>query len=594
VRIDPGTNSVITTIAVGDSPTGVEVGAGSVWVANSGDGTLSRVDPGTNKVIATITVGGSPQAIAIANGRVWVTIDAPPTVRATAPARGGLLRVDIPDDVDSMDPALAYTSPALQLLQATCAKLLNYPDKAGQAGSQLTAEVATSLPTRSADGTTYTFTIRDGFRFSPPSNAPVTAQTFKYAIERSLSPQMKSPVDYQFGDIVGARAYMAGKAPHITGVTAEGDKLTIRLLAPAPDLLARVAQTVFCAVPDGTPIDPNGLRAIPMAGPYYIASYGPGQGIVLNRNPNYHGHRPHSLGEIDVAVNVRPDRAAAQIEAGRADYAPVVSRSEAPTLAARYGPGSPAAARGTQQYFINPQDGLWFLPLNTHRPPFSNVRLREAVNYAVDRAALARAGGFLGPPLQPTDQYLPPGMPGHDEVRIYPFRPDIAKARKLAQGQRATAALYTCNEPSCEQQAQIVKTDLAAIGISVEVQAFPFPTLYYKINHGAPWDLANVGWAADYPDPRDFLNYLLEDGSTIPTFDDPTYTRRLAQTAQLSGPTRYLTYAALATDLDRNAAPWIAYGNLSSHDFFSARIGCQTYGPYGMDLAALCIRSARR
>jgi ABC-type transport system substrate-binding protein len=173
---------------------------------------------------------------------------------------------------------------------------LNYPDQPGPAGSQLTAEVATSLPAVSADGKTYTFTIRDGFRFSPPSNAPVTAETFQHAIERSLSPEMKSPLDYQFGDIVGAAAYMAGKAPHISGVSAQGNKLAIRLLAPDGDLPARMAEPVFCAIPDNTPNDSNGLPAIPMAGPYYIASYAPGNGVVLERNPNYQGSRsPRSI-----------------------------------------------------------------------------------------------------------------------------------------------------------------------------------------------------------------------------------------------------------------------------------------------------------
>ena len=143
---------------------------------------------------------------------------------------------------------------AEELLYATCAQLINYPDKAGPAGSQLTAEVAQSLPTRSADGRTYTFKIRPGFRFSPPSNQPVTAQTFKDSIERTLNPRMDSYSAQYLADVVGARAYMAGKASHIAGVTATGDTLTIRLLAPAPDFLSRIAQPAFCAVPSNTPI----------------------------------------------------------------------------------------------------------------------------------------------------------------------------------------------------------------------------------------------------------------------------------------------------------------------------------------------------
>ncbi len=594
VLIDPATRAVTRTVAVGRSPAGVAIGAGSVWVANEGDGTVTRIDPVTDKVVATISVGGSPRAITLADGRAWVTIDAQ-TVPPANLARGGVVRIDSQSDVDSMDPALAYSDLSLQLLDATCAKLLNYPDKDGPAGSQLTAEVAKSLPVRSADGKAYTFAIRDGFRFSPPSNEPVTAQTFKHAIERSLSPRMASPFAQQFTDIVGARGYMAGKAPHIAGVTARGDKLTIRLVAPAPDLLTRIAQSVFCAVPTDTPIDPNGLRTIPMAGPYYIASYAPGQGVVLKRNPNYRAGRPHSVAQIDFAVGVPNARGVAHIEAGTADYAPFAVRAaEAPRLAAHYGPGSPVAAKGRQQYFVNARDQLWFLALNARRPLFSDVRLRKAVNYAIDRTALARLGGFGGPSPQPTDQYLPPGMPGFQDLKTYPFTPDVAKARQLAQGRRGTAVLYTCNESPCDQQAQIVKDNLAAIGLKLKVRRFPFATFYDRVLHGTRWDIANIGWEADYPDPRDFLNLLLEDGSVIPAFDDQRYRRRLARAAELSGPSRYLSYGALAGDLERNAAPWVAYGNGSSHDFFSSRIGCQIYRVHGMDLAALCIRNRQR
>jgi YVTN family beta-propeller protein len=306
VRIDPSTRAVTATIPVGHAPAGVAIGAGSVWVANSGDGTVTRIDPTTDKAIATIPVGGSPQAITVAGNRAWVTVDAQ-TISATGVAGGGTARVDYAYDISSMDPALASTP--WQLLYATCAMLLNYPDRAGVAGSQLVPEVAQSLPTRSADGRSYTFTIRQGFRFSPPSTERVTAQTFKYSIERTLNPRMRSPVASEFGDIVGAGAYMAGKATHIAGVIARGSTLTIRLTAPAPDLLARIAEPPFCAVPSNAPIDPRGFRVIPSAGPYRVASYAPRQGVVLTRNPNYHGSRPHRFQRIEVAVGVPPPSA---------------------------------------------------------------------------------------------------------------------------------------------------------------------------------------------------------------------------------------------------------------------------------------------
>ena len=99
---------MIASIPVGRSPAGIAVGAGSVWVANSGDGTVSHVDPRSDRVVARIPVGGSPQALTVADGRAWVTVDA----QAIAPGPGGgrgNLRIDTPYGLDTLDPALAST-----------------------------------------------------------------------------------------------------------------------------------------------------------------------------------------------------------------------------------------------------------------------------------------------------------------------------------------------------------------------------------------------------------------------------------------------------------------------------------------------------
>ena len=604
VRIDPDSQSVTETIPVGDSPAGIAVGDESVWVANAGDGTVTRIDPATGRIQATIRVGGSPTALTVADGRVWVAVDAQSIAPSRSGASGGTLRIVSGYDVDFMDPGLAYTSLSWQLLYATCAKLLNYPDKPGAAGSQLIPEVAESLPTRSPDGKTYTFTIRRGFRFSPPSDQPVTAQTFKYTIERSLNHRTQSPLAQFLGDIVGADAYIAGRVTHISGITASGNKLIIRLRAPAPDFLARIALPAFCAVPSNTPITSDGERAIPSAGPYYVASYTPSQGVILLRNPNYHGKRRHHFARIELAVGVPAQGAVSEIEAGTADYTTIGGDEYNITpgisalawrIESRFGPGSAAATHGRQQYFVNPALQLDFFYLNTHRSLFSDVRARQAVNYAIDRRALARLGsGFQALPDTPTDHYLPPGMPGYHGTHVYPLTPDLAKARQLVAAAHArgrTAVLYIFDISPGPELAQIVKNDLARIGIRIQIQTFPSNAFFARLaTPGEPFDLAYDGWEADYPDPSDFLNLLLDNSSKGPTFDDPLAQRDLAAAARLSGPERYLTYGALDLALARDAAPLAAFGNGSSHDFFSARIGCQTFGPYGIDLAALCSR----
>jgi peptide/nickel transport system substrate-binding protein len=608
VRINPNSRSVTGMIPVGDSPAGIAVGEGSVWVANAGDGTVTRIDPATGRVQATIHVGGSPAALTVADGRVWVAIDAQSIAPGGSGAGGGTLRIVSGEDVDSMDPAVAGLLLSQQLLYATCAKLLNYPDRPGAAGAQLVPEVAQGLPTRSADGRTYTFTIRPGFRFSPPSDQPVTAETFKYTIERTLNPKTESPFAQYLGDVVGADAYMAGKAGGISGVSAIGNKLIIRLRAPEPDFVSRIALTAFCAVPTNTPITRSGERVIPSAGPYYVASYTPGQGVVLLRNPNYHGRRPHHFARIELTVGVAAQRAVSEIEAGTADYTTLDGNDYNVTpgiaaldsgLAARFGPGSTAAAHGKQRYFVSPSLAIDEFYLNTHRSLFSDVRVRQAVNYAIDRRALAAIGHpSQDLPEQPSDHYLPPGIPGYRAAHAYPLTPDLSKARQLiaaAHAAGSTAVLYTLDIFPAAEQAQIVQNDLAKIGIQVQIHAFSSSDYWSLLaTPGAPFDLAYYGWTADYPDPDDFLNFLLDNSSNLPTVDDPLAQQLMATAARLSGPERYLTYGALDLDLARNAAPAAAYGNPSSHDFFSARIGCQTFGIYGMDLAALCTRAGAR
>jgi peptide/nickel transport system substrate-binding protein len=364
-----------------------------------------------------------------------------------------------------------------------------------------------------------------------------------------------------------------------------GATLRIRLVTPEPDLPTRLALPFFCAVPLDTPADAQAVRTLPSAGPYYVASYAPGAGVVLERNPYYRGSRPHRLERIEFTPGVSPQQQIADVRSGKADYAADVP----PDTFRRLETGPPAGRAGLRVDAF-PQVDL--LSLNTHRPLFADVRMRRAVNYAIDRTALAALGdAFSQIPGKPTDQYLEPSIPGFRDVRIYPFRPDVATARRLAGGRRGTAVLYTCDQPPCDRIAAIVKTDLAAIGLTVQVRTFDMTELFARIARpGEPFDLAWDGWVADYPDPDDILDVLLRSGA-IGTFDDPVWTKRLARVAALTGPQRYLAYGRLDAELARDGAPLVAYANRPHVVYLSTRLGCQVYQPvYGVDLASLCIR----
>jgi ABC-type oligopeptide transport system substrate-binding subunit len=112
---------------------------------------------------------------------------------------------------------------------------------------------------------------------------------------------------------------------------------------------------------------------------------------------------------------------------------------------------------------------------------------------------------------------------------------------------------------------------------------------------GEPFDIITSHWGADYADPFDFLNVLLDQrikprgNLNLSYYTDARLARKLEGVARLAGDARYRAYAALSVELARNAAPWVAYATGTSRDFFSARMGCQIFQPiYGMDVAALC------
>ena len=233
---------------------------------------------------------------------------------------------------------------------------------------------------------------------------------------------------------------------------------------------------------------------------------------MLKRNPNYHGPRPHAFDEIDYETSIGSAQNVREIEAGTSDFAVVgdLPPTQLTSLATRYGPGSPAARAGKQRFFVNPLLGFVYLALNTSRPLFANADLRKAVNYALDRRAIA-----YEPSAQPTDQYLVPGVPGFRDTHVYPLTPDLAQAKRLARGHGGRAVLYAGIESFDREQAQLIKAELAPIGIDVQIKSFPgFAMGHLIARRGEPFDMALVSWYVAYPDPSNILNYLF-DGRSI-------------------------------------------------------------------------------
>jgi ABC-type transport system substrate-binding protein len=331
----------------------------------------------------------------------------------------------------------------------------------------------------------------------------------------------------------------------------------------------------------------------PSAGPYYVAS-ATKRSYVLLRNPNYHGDRPHRLERIEILLGP-PQHPLAQIEASKLDYVigGGVPARESARLERLYGANSAAAAHGRQRYFANRTLTVDYLDLNTKRPLFHSARMRRATSYAIDRSALAANGGAFSAVAAPAQMNIPPGMPGFRDAHVYPLVPDPARARRLAGSGHHVAELYCVLEAGSPRAAQIIKNNLAAIGIDVHVHCVPgyeMWTLLARPNE--PWDMAIETYGASTNDPGEFINGLATDDSfNFGHYHDAGLSSAIQAASRLGGVPRAQAYARLDLALTRDIVPRINFDNPIQEDFFSARIGCQLYQPVvGMDLAALCVR----
>ncbi len=506
--------------------------------------------------------------------------------------RGGTLRINLSEtDFEFLDPALSYDAAGWTVLFASNIALLNYPDKPAPAGSRLVPEAATAFPTVSRDGKTYTFTVRSGLKFSDGS--AVTAASFKRAIERAADPNQGSPAIAFLHGVVGADDRNEGKAKSVTGVTAKGQKLTVKLTKADPTFLAEIAMPFFAAVKPSMPINAKGENVYPSAGPYHVVSRDVGRQVVLERNKFYKGSRPSNADRIVITVLVDQAQSFLQVKAGQADYdmggLPPTAHQE---LFNKYGVNK-------SRYFVNPGQNVTYLALNTSRPAFKNANVRKGVNYAVDRPALLRVGGLLAG--RRTDQILPPSIQGFRDAKLYPIKgADPAKAKSLAGGSNAEVTILHTTSPSSVARGQILQYNLKQMGLNPKLKPQPFGVAIKTAGtKGSDFDAFLIAWIADYPDPFDFINVLM-DGNNIQAANNSnysylniaTYNKAMNNAARLSGRARYAAYGKLDVDLMRNAAPWAPAFNGNTREFIASRITNYIYHPVysGAVLNALAIK----
>jgi ABC-type transport system substrate-binding protein len=585
VALEPGVGEMATT-------------EGTVWVTNANTGVLTAIDSTTGVVQdRTIDPGHATLAVAADVDQIMVAVG-PTADEAIAELTGTVLTVStdgIPWWDPAPDPALAWSWELQQLLYLTCAGLVTYPDKPAPDGWILEPEVAADMPTVSGDGLTYTFTIRPGVQFSPPSNEEVTAATFKATIERALSPVFDdgAPGPNFYGDIVGVEEYREGTADHISGLVANGDQLTITLQEPSADFLHRIALPFICPVPIGTLAVRSGLNPTPPiegTGPYYLAEKFPKRLVVFRRNPNYHGPRPQPFDAIAVKMQTEPSTAIDQVQRGTLDAAildgfnPISGAGS--SIADTWGPDSANAAGGDQRWFGAPRVGVDYVALNTTRAPFDDESVRRAVSLALDRAALSSIWVQA-----PTADLLAPSVPGSDPNGPSVPAPDVAGALTLMDGRTFNITMlgyptaWGCGP--CRDFEVAMIGQLQQIGISVTIRRALEDYPENALEPGSDIDLLLLGSGSDIPDPVALIGGLRD----LPWIGEANlaeldHLEGLTGRARIAGA---VSYARRLVDEQSLILP-IQYPIFAF--YMSERIGCGFVQPAigAVDLLSLCLK----
>ena len=429
---------------------------------------------------------------------------------------GGTLRLLASSGAGSIDPQINYTAQYWQIFTVVYDGLVAFRRVTGPAGLQLVPDLADSVPEPTETGRLYTFHLRPGLRFADGSPVlPSDAAASLRRIFRIVGPTAGS----FYGGIVGAQACLHSPANcTLPGVVADdaAGMLTIRLTRPDPDFLLKLALPHASVLPAGAPDHDAGIQPVTGTGPYRIDRYDPATGLRLERNPLFKVWNPAAQpagipDAIEYHFGLEDEAEVTQVENGQADWmfdTPPLDRLG--ELGASY----------SSQVHINPSFAMWFLPMNTHEPPFDDLRVRQAVNMAIDRNAAVKL--FGGPRLaQPSCQILPPGLPGY--VPYCPFSHDMAAAQALVRasgtmGMRVTLVIDT----SAVQRAlgTYLLDVLGQLGYDARLMTLAgnlqFTYIQNTANHV---QISLTTWYADYPSASDFLPLLFGCASYHPGTD---------------------------------------------------------------------------
>ncbi len=492
---------------------------------------------------------------------------------------GGEVAGTVTSFPDYLDPQLSYTLEGWEAINDVYIPLLTYQSGSGEESTKVVPGLADSMPDISADGKTYTFTLRKGMKYS--DGTPIKASDFPYSIERLF--KLDSGGAPFFESIVGATDYADGKADTISGIQANDQtgQIVVNLEQSSGTFLNEVALMFAAPVPQSTPLDKDQTSTPPpSSGTFMISNSDPPNSYTLEKNPQFKtvqdaGASELSAAHVDkvtVTQNKNQSAQAQAIEQNQSDF--MVDPPPAdllPDIENTY------ADRFRFQDSIN----TYYFWMNNTTPPFNDVQVRQAVNYAIDPAALNR---IFGGRLHPSQQILPPGMPGYQEYKLYPG-PDLDKAKALlaqAHPSDMDITVWTDDEPDRKRIGAYYQDVLNSLGFHTTLKIIGGDVYFTTIGNLSTPDLDTgfSDWFQDYPHPNDFFGILLSGEAIHPTnnnnfsqVDIPDLNKQVADldSKQLTDSGVEDDYAALDKSYMEQAV-WAPYGNEKFTTFTSDRI----------------------
>lgn len=490
---------------------------------------------------------------------------------------GGTLTGSYASFPDYLDPAISYTAEGWTAMYNTYTPLLTYRHASGKAGSEVIPGLAKDLPKISNGGKAYALFLRKGLKYSDGS--PIKASDFPFAVERML--KLNSPGTPFFSTIVGATKFLETKQGPIQGIQANDKtgEIKIELEAPRGTFENELAMMFTAPLPQDTPIKNMTADPPPASGPYEIVKAEPGRSWSYARNPQWakvdgklmpeipDGH----VDKIEIKVIRNDTTQVHEVEAGKTDWmqsAPPPDVYQA--VKAKY--------EGTQ-FRSEPTVSTYYFWMNMKKPPFNDLRVRQAVNYALNREAMERI--YTGQ-LAATHQILPPDMPGYKKFDLYPY--NMTKAKQLikeANPSDLDITVWGDAEPENGEATQYYQGVLTKLGFNAklkEVNADNFASIIGNVNT-PDLDTGWFDWFEDYPHPNDFFQPLLSGESIAPTnnfnfsqTDIPALNQKITELGEEQlGPKQEGEYAALDREF-MEQAPWVPYGTRTESTFVSSAI----------------------